>query len=233
MAGNSESRFAIAENAEQVAKLVAVRDELPKLEAIVSIEPGVEGTISLDELRERGRARAAGEVDARVAGVQPEDPYTIIYTSGTTGPPKGCVLSHGNYRSVTRMCEEIDVIVAGEPVYLYLPLAHSYALLIQLLGVDLGAPLIYWSGDPQQIVPGPDGDQAGLPAQRPAHLREDLHAGHEQQRPGEDRRRHATRLAGPAHAGGRTGRAGAARRRVRARPTPSSTSTCATSSAGA
>ena len=74
------------------------------------------------------------------------------------------MLSHGNYRSVTRMCEEIDVIEAGEPVYLYLPLAHSYALLIQLLGVDLGAPLIYWSGDPQQIVPGPDGDQAGLPA---------------------------------------------------------------------
>ena len=51
------------------------------------------------------------------------------------------------------MCEEIDVIEAGEPVYLFLPLAHSYALLIQLLAVDLGAPLIYWSGDPQQIVP--------------------------------------------------------------------------------
>ena len=51
------------------------------------------------------------------------------------------------------MCEEIDVIEAGELVYLYLPLAHSYALLIQLLAVDLGAPLIYWSGDPQQIVP--------------------------------------------------------------------------------
>ena len=31
------------------------------------------------------------------------------------------------------MCEEIDVIEAGELVYLFLPLAHSYALLIQLL----------------------------------------------------------------------------------------------------
>ena len=37
------------------------------------------------------------------------------------------------------MCEEIGVIEAGESVYLYLPLAHSYALLIQLLCVDLGA----------------------------------------------------------------------------------------------
>ena len=61
------------------------------------------------------------------------------------------------------MCEEIDVIEAGEVVYLYLPLAHSYALLIQLLAVDLGAPLIYWSGDPQQIVPD-------LMATKPAYL---------------------------------------------------------------
>ena len=160
-------------------------------------------------------ARDAAEVAARVAAVKPEDPYTIIYTSGTTGPPKGCVLTHGNYRQVTRMCEEIGVIEAGELVYLFLPLAHSYALLIQLLGVDLGAPLIYWSGDPNQIVPGPDGDQAGLPAVGAADLREDLHAGHVQQRPGEDRRRDPARPEGPADAGGRPGRARRAAGRVR------------------
>src|SRR5205085_8252920 len=62
-----------------------------------------------------------------------------------------------------QMCEEIDVIKAGETVYLYLPLAHSYALLIQLLALDLGAPLAYWSGDPQQIVPD-------LMAVKPAYL---------------------------------------------------------------
>ena len=73
------------------------------------------------------------------------------------------MLTHGNYRRVTQMCEEIDVIKAGELVYLFLPLAHSYALLIQLLCVDLGAPLIYWSGDPNQIVPD-------LMATKPAYL---------------------------------------------------------------
>jgi long-chain acyl-CoA synthetase len=152
VAGNSESRFVICEDAGQVAKIVAVRDRLPRLEAIISIEPCADA-IALDDVRARGRGRDAAEVAARVGAVKPEDPYTIIYTSGTTGPPKGCVLTHGNYRRVTQMCEEIDVIEAGETVYLYLPLAHSYALLIQLLGIDLGAPLIYWSGDPQQIVP--------------------------------------------------------------------------------
>jgi long-chain acyl-CoA synthetase len=161
--GNSESRFVVCEDAVQVAKIAAVRERLPLLEGIVCIEPGVEGTISLDELRERGRARAADEVAARVAAVAPEDPYTIIYTSGTTGPPKGCVLTHGNYRQVTRMCEQFGVIESEECVYLYLPLAHSYALLIQLLAIDLGAPIAYWSGDPQQIVPD-------LMAVKPAYL---------------------------------------------------------------
>ncbi len=162
VAGNSESRFIVCEDASQVAKIVAVRDQLPKLEQIVAIEP-TEGALALDALRERGRARDPREVAERSAAVKPEDPYTIIYTSGTTGPPKGCVLTQDNYRQVTRMCEEIGVIEAGEPVYLYLPLAHSYALLIQLLCVDLGAPLIYWSGDPQQIVPD-------LMATKPAYL---------------------------------------------------------------
>src|SRR4051812_38200405 len=162
VAGDSESRFVICEDASQVAKIAAVRDQLPTLEEIVAIEPA-DGALSLDELRERGRRREPQDVADRTAAVTPADTYTIIYTSGTTGPPKGCVLSHGNYRRVTRMCEDIGVIEAGELVYLYLPLAHSYALLIQLLAVDLGAPLAYWSGDPQQIVPD-------LMALKPAYL---------------------------------------------------------------
>ena len=75
----------------------------PQLEAIIVDRAGgdVGDAIPLDELRERGRgARRRRGRRARRAAVTPEDPYTIIYTSGTTGPPKGCVLTHGNYRSV-------------------------------------------------------------------------------------------------------------------------------------
>ncbi len=154
--GDSESRFVVVEDEAQAAKIAAVRDRLPKLEDVLSIE-------DFGALRERGRKHEAAELAERVAAVTPEDPYTIIYTSGTTGPPKGCVLTQDNYRQVTRMCEEIGVIEAGQVVYLFLPLAHSYALLIQLLAVDLGAPLAYWSGDPDQIVPD-------LIAVKPAYL---------------------------------------------------------------
>jgi long-chain acyl-CoA synthetase len=150
--GNSESRFVVCEDAAQLAKIEQVRGELPGLEAVIAIEPA-EGAISLDELRERGRTRDPAEVAERAAAVRPEDPYTFIYTSGTTGPPKGCVLSHGNYRSVLDMCEGIRAVEGGDVVYLYLPLAHSYALLIQLLTIDLGSTIAYWTGDTTQIVP--------------------------------------------------------------------------------
>ena len=53
--------------------------------------------IPLEEVRARGAGKPAEELEARRAAVKPDDPFTFIYTSGTTGPPKGCVLTHGNY----------------------------------------------------------------------------------------------------------------------------------------
>jgi long-chain acyl-CoA synthetase len=152
VAGNSESRLLFAEDSSQVKKIAQVRDRLPALEAVIVLEGEAENAIPLDELRERGRARDATEVAARAAAVRPEDPYTFIYTSGTTGPPKGCVLSHDNYRSVVTMCEEQSILHEGDVVYLYLPLAHSFALLIELIAIDLGGTIAYWGGDPKGIV---------------------------------------------------------------------------------
>jgi long-chain acyl-CoA synthetase len=158
VAANSEAVAVIAEDAAQVAKIVEVRDSLPSLRHIVVMEP--EGTdasaITLDELRERGRGRDAAELQARIDAVKPSDPFTFIYTSGTTGPPKGCVLTHGNYRSMLDMCTSLSVLRGGDEsdvIYLFLPLAHSFALLIQLLNVDLGGTIAYFGGDTRQIIP--------------------------------------------------------------------------------
>src|SRR5215217_982723 len=152
VAGNSEARFLFAEDAEQVAKIAEVRDRLPNLEGVIVLAGEAPDAITLDDLRGRGRGRELSEVAERAAAVTPDDPYTFIYTSGTTGPPKGCVLTHGNYRSVVTMCETESVLHEGDVVYLYLPLAHSFALLIELIAIDLGGKIAYWGGDPKGIV---------------------------------------------------------------------------------
>jgi long-chain acyl-CoA synthetase len=155
VAGNSEAVAVICEDAGQVTKIAAVRDRLPSLRHLIVVDPSgdVGDALSLDALRERGRGGDETALEQRMNGVRPEDPFTFIYTSGTTGPPKGCVLSHDNYRSVLNMCESIDVVRDDEVVYLFLPLAHAFALLLQLLTFDVGSTIAYCGGDTRVIVP--------------------------------------------------------------------------------
>ncbi len=153
VAGDSEARIVICEDADQAQKIAEVREELPSLERVVVMEAQAERAITLEEVRDRGRGRDAAELRKRTEAVGPEDPFTFIYTSGTTGPPKGCVLTHGNYRGVLDMCLQTNVLEAGETTYLYLPLAHAFALLIQLLSFDVGGVIAYFGGDPKQIIP--------------------------------------------------------------------------------
>jgi long-chain acyl-CoA synthetase len=153
--GNSEACAVVCEDAEQVAKIVAVRERLPNLRHIVVVDPSgeVADAIALDDLRDRGRGGDEGALRERMDAVSPEDPFTFIYTSGTTGPPKGCVLTHANYRTVMNMAEGIDVVHTDEVVYLFLPLAHAFALLVQLLTLDLGSTIAYFGGDPRNLIP--------------------------------------------------------------------------------
>jgi long-chain acyl-CoA synthetase len=154
----------VCEDADQLAKIAAIHGTLPDLKTIIVIDPPSPGqatpeiealnAISIDEVRAKGRSRSPQELEDRRSAVHKEDPYTFIYTSGTTGPPKGCVLSHGNYCTILEMVEQRASLEsdAGDVVYLYLPLAHSFALLLQLLVFDLGVTLAYFGGDTKQII---------------------------------------------------------------------------------
>ncbi len=153
---HSESRAVFLEDAEQLAKVLAVRDRLPKLEHVVIFDPAGDASgdaIPLANLRARGGARDPAELEARTAAVTKDDLAITIYTSGTTGPPKGCLLTHGNYRDVPTMTEQAGALVAGDSVYLFLPLAHAFAVLIQFVAIDVGGTIAYWEKDAQKIVP--------------------------------------------------------------------------------
>jgi len=150
---NSDAKAVIVEDGEQLAKIRQVRDACPKLEHVILMTGSSDGAISTDELIERGAGLDSAEWEARWSSVTPDDICTFIYTSGTTGPPKGCVISHGNYRAMIDMALAQSVLEAGRVTYLYLPLAHSFALLIQLLSFEVGGELAYWERDPLKILP--------------------------------------------------------------------------------
>jgi long-chain acyl-CoA synthetase len=152
---HSESKAVFVEDEEQLAKIRAVRDQLPKLEHVIIFDGSTtDEAISLADLRERGRARDQAELDQRTNAVTPDDTCVFMYTSGTTGPPKGVILTHGNYRAIVDMISEQEVLDRDDGVvYLFLPLAHAFALLIQYVAIEAGGQIAYWEKDPTKIIP--------------------------------------------------------------------------------
>jgi long-chain acyl-CoA synthetase len=150
---NSDSKVVVVEDAEQLEKVRAVQDQLPQLEHIVLMTGSAEDAIAMEDLAAKGTGGDDTTWKTLYEAVTPEDICTFIYTSGTTGPPKGCIISHGNYRAMLDMVNEVSVIEDEDLTYLYLPLAHSFALLIQLGSFDLGTTIAYWERDPLKILP--------------------------------------------------------------------------------
>jgi long-chain acyl-CoA synthetase len=150
---NSDAKVVVVEDEEQLAKVREVRDRLPQLEHVVMMVGEADDVISMAGLAAKGATVDDAVFEQRIDAVTSDDICTFIYTSGTTGPPKGCIISHGNYRSMLDMVNETSVIEEEDLTYLYLPLAHSFALLIQLGSFDLGATIAYWECDPNKIVP--------------------------------------------------------------------------------
>ena len=150
---HSESRAVVVENQDQLAKVLEVKDSLPALEQIILMCGEADEAIGIGEVRRRGESGSAADYEASYRAVQPDDICKIVYTSGTTGPPKGCMISHGNYRAMLDMADTVNIIQEGETSYLFLPLAHVFALLIQYGMLDMGGRIAFWERDQLKIVP--------------------------------------------------------------------------------
>jgi long-chain acyl-CoA synthetase len=130
----------------RLSRLRQVWDKLPKLRRVYVIDgevPKVERVSSFSELLHGGGPAATATRDARVAALNEDSVFCILYTSGTTGPPKGVVLTHGNWVYEALGTVEIGLMRPGEVVLLFLPLAHSFAKVVEAAWLSLGFCLAF------------------------------------------------------------------------------------------
>ncbi|NUS76192.1 MAG: long-chain fatty acid--CoA ligase, partial [Streptomyces sp.] len=142
---DSESRVLFAENAEQLAKAVEKRAELPELTHVVVIDAeGVETgdwVLTLAELEARGAARLEKDPDLvkeKVGAITKDQLATLIYTSGTTGRPKGVRLPHDNWAYMAKAIAATGLISAEDVQYLWLPLAHVFGKVLTSGQIEVG-----------------------------------------------------------------------------------------------
>jgi long-chain acyl-CoA synthetase len=122
----------VAEDQEQVDKVVALRDQLPSLRLVVFDDPrGLthyphDWLKSFQEVQERGRKfgqEHPGFFEAEVEKGRPDDLAFICYTSGTTGVPKGAMITHHNAIATADIATRAETFRADDDYLAYLPMA--------------------------------------------------------------------------------------------------------------
>ncbi|MGO8920335.1 MAG: AMP-binding protein [Stellaceae bacterium] len=129
---HAEVSVIVAEDQEQVDKILSLRERLPSLRLLVYDDPlgmrAYQDTLlkSFDEVQEAGRAFGAkhpGYLEAAIEQGSPDDLALLAYTSGTTGNPKGVMLSHANLIGAARAFAAAEDIRPSDEWLCYLPMA--------------------------------------------------------------------------------------------------------------
>lgn len=129
---HAEVSVVVAEDQEQVDKILSLKSDLPHLRAIIYDDPRGLGTYddamlqSVVATRKAGQAFGASNPDyfARELGQGNADDIAMIaYTSGTTGRPKGALLSHRNLIATSETYFKVESAKAGDNWLAYLPMA--------------------------------------------------------------------------------------------------------------
>jgi long-chain acyl-CoA synthetase len=127
-----DATFVVAEDQEQVDKVLEMIGKLPKIKRVIYSDPrGLKGyrhpaLLSFDQVSAHGRAFAEANPRHWVESLrrgQAEDMALISYTSGTTGFPKGAMLSFQNLLTMALSLNQVDRKLEKDEFVSFLPLA--------------------------------------------------------------------------------------------------------------
>jgi long-chain acyl-CoA synthetase len=143
---DSESRFVVAEDETQLAKLRDNRDQLKAVEKVIVVdgplaESDGDWVMTFAALEDLGRQYLSEHPTAvadAVAASLPEHLATLIYTSGTTGRPKGVQLTHANWLYEGAAVDSVGILRPDDVQYLWLPLAHSFGKMLLAIQCQVG-----------------------------------------------------------------------------------------------
>ena len=145
---DSGARAIFTETPEHAGLVERIRGELPELGPVWPLT-GLDALTAGSADGGAGSAQVSDEtLEQRRGAHGAADLATIIYTSGTTGRPKGCELTHGNLLAGVR--NAVDGVLpqlfetSGSSTLLFLPLAHSFARIIEIACLEAGAVLGHW-----------------------------------------------------------------------------------------
>ena len=138
----------ISENSETYNVYQEIAETLPACANTFVIDDG-----AVEKLRSMATDATRAEVDSRVSNIAHNDLATLVYTSGTTGKPKGCELTHLNFAwEVTQVEGSLSDLVGDENrTLMFLPLAHIFARVVQVVSVSTGTTIGFSTGIPNLL----------------------------------------------------------------------------------
>ena len=157
--GLSECGTVVVENADQLTKILTVRDEVPSLKQFIVLDPAFDAdalkakadlgglkVTTYAEVVAAGTPALAKAPDSILQDIEKgdeQDIATIIFTSGTTGEPKGVMLTHKNFLYQVGCIPDRITVTPGDIWLSVLPVWHSFERVLQYVALGTASALAY------------------------------------------------------------------------------------------